>query len=155
MCFCFCVYLSLCLVIAASCSLSVCLLCMFYQSINALFLMRVLFAQSDNPIKILACFISFSSSLLLLLLLRVHVLRCMSFLLPAGENRKILHEQEAEKMLIILLAHESPDVQAAAAQAIGVLCENLSCRDSIREWGEFVVSHFTGHCLDFIKGEPK
>ena len=79
----------------------------------------------------------------------------MSFLLPTGENRKILHEQEAEKMLIILLAHESPDVQAAAAQAIGVMCENLSCRDSIREWGEFVVSHFSGHCHDFIKGEPK
>ena len=152
MCFCFCVYLSLCLAIAASCSLSLCLLCMFYQSINALFIMRVLFAQSDNSIKILACIISFSSSLLLLLC--VHVLRCMSFLLPTGENRKILHEQEAEKMLIILLAHESPDVQAAAAQAIGVMCENLSCRDSIREWGEFVVSHFTGHCLDFIKGEP-
>ena len=67
--FCFCIYLSLCLAIAASCSLSVCLLCVFYQSINALFIMSVLFAQTDNSVKILACFISFSSSLLLLLLL--------------------------------------------------------------------------------------
>nr|KAG5705421.1 hypothetical protein BaRGS_004548 [Batillaria attramentaria] len=49
-------------------------------------------------------------------------------------NRKILHEQEAEKMLINLLGHELPDVQAAAAQAIGIMCENLSCRDAIREW---------------------
>ncbi|KAK7097085.1 armadillo repeat-containing protein 3-like isoform X2 [Littorina saxatilis] len=51
-----------------------------------------------------------------------------------SENRKMLHEQEAEKMLIILLTHESPDVQACASQAIGVMCENLSCQDSVREW---------------------
>lgn len=52
----------------------------------------------------------------------------------SSSNRKVLHEQEAEKMLINLLSHESPDVQAAAAQAIGIMCENLSCRDSVREW---------------------
>ncbi|XP_071087900.1 armadillo repeat-containing protein 3-like isoform X1 [Haliotis cracherodii] len=50
------------------------------------------------------------------------------------ENRKILHEQEAEKMLIHLLSHESVDVQSAAAQALGIMCENLISRDSIREW---------------------
>ncbi|XP_046553420.1 armadillo repeat-containing protein 3-like [Haliotis rubra] len=50
------------------------------------------------------------------------------------ENRKILHEQEAEKMLIHLLSHESVDVQSAAAQALAIMCENLSSRDSIREW---------------------
>ncbi|XP_067661533.1 armadillo repeat-containing protein 3-like [Haliotis asinina] len=50
------------------------------------------------------------------------------------ENRKILHEQEAEKMLIHLLSHESVDVQSAAALALAIMCENLSSRDSIREW---------------------
>lgn len=50
------------------------------------------------------------------------------------ENRKILHEQEAEKMLIHLLSHESAEVQTAAAQALAVMAENLTSRDSIREW---------------------
>ncbi|KAL8622228.1 hypothetical protein ACOMHN_043751 [Nucella lapillus] len=52
----------------------------------------------------------------------------------SGENRNILHDLEVEKMLIHLLAHDSADVQAASSQALGVLCENLSCRDSVREW---------------------
>ncbi|OWF48938.1 armadillo repeat-containing protein 3-like isoform X3 [Mizuhopecten yessoensis] len=51
-----------------------------------------------------------------------------------SENRKILHEQEAEKMLIHLLAHESSEVQTAAAQALAVMSENLMSKDSIREW---------------------
>ncbi|XP_050417691.1 armadillo repeat-containing protein 3 [Patella vulgata] len=50
-----------------------------------------------------------------------------------SENRKILHEQEAEKMLIILLSHENVDVQSSAAQALAIMCENLSSRDSVRE----------------------
>lgn len=52
----------------------------------------------------------------------------------SAENRKILHEQEAEKMLIHLLGHESAEVQAAAAQALGIMSENLLSKDSIREW---------------------
>ncbi|XP_025087750.1 armadillo repeat-containing protein 3-like [Pomacea canaliculata] len=52
-----------------------------------------------------------------------------------SQNRRILHEQEVEKMLIILLGHESVDVQMAAAHAIGIICETLSFRDSIKEWG--------------------
>ena len=52
-----------------------------------------------------------------------------------AENRKILHEQEAEKMLIHLLSHDSADVQTAAAQALAIMAENLISRDSVREWG--------------------
>ena len=37
-------------------------------------------------------------------------------------------------MLILLLAHESTEVQIAAAQALGVMSENLMSKDSIREW---------------------
>jgi hypothetical protein len=55
----------------------------------------------------------------------------------SAENRKILHEQEAEKMLILLLAHESTEVQTSAAQAQGVMSEKLMSKDSIRKWGEF------------------
>ncbi|XP_053398828.1 armadillo repeat-containing protein 3-like isoform X3 [Mercenaria mercenaria] len=52
----------------------------------------------------------------------------------SAENRKILHEQETEKMLIHLLSHESTEVQTSAAQALAIMAENLSSRDSIREW---------------------
>ncbi|XP_064608678.1 LOW QUALITY PROTEIN: armadillo repeat-containing protein 3-like [Liolophura sinensis] len=54
-----------------------------------------------------------------------------------AENRKILHEQETEKMLIHLLSHENADVIAAAAQALAIMCENLLSRDAIREWEGF------------------
>ena len=43
-------------------------------------------------------------------------------------------------MLIHLLAHESAEVQTAAAQALAVMAENLMSRDSIREWGKFKMS---------------
>ncbi|KAK0062177.1 armadillo repeat-containing protein 3-like isoform X7 [Biomphalaria pfeifferi] len=53
----------------------------------------------------------------------------------SAENRKLLHELEAEKMLTTLLSHDSPEVQATAALAIGVICENVSSRDCIKEMG--------------------
>jgi DNA topoisomerase VI subunit A len=40
-------------------------------------------------------------------------------------------------MLILSLAHESTEVQTSAAQALGVMSENLMSKDSVREWGEF------------------
>ncbi|GFO30833.1 Armadillo repeat-containing protein 3 [Plakobranchus ocellatus] len=40
-------------------------------------------------------------------------------------------------MLIQLLTNDSPDVQASAALALAVISENLSSRDSIKEWGQF------------------
>lgn len=66
--------------------------------------------------------------------------KCQSFcyFYTTAENRKILHEQEAEKMLIHLLSHESTDVQTAAAQALGIMSENLLSKDSIREWGNLL-----------------
>lgn len=64
------------------------------------------------------------------------LLNVYSNILFLAENRKILHEQEAEKMLIHLLAHESTEVQTAAAQALGIMSENLLTKDSIREWGK-------------------
>ena len=57
-------------------------------------------------------------------------------LLFAADNRKILHEQETEKMLILLLNHEDANVQVAGAQALGVMSENLVSRESIGMWGK-------------------
>ena len=62
------------------------------------------------------------------------------YLYDSVENRKILHEQEAERMLIHLLGHESAEVQASAAQALAVMAENLASRDSIREWGRWLLT---------------
>ncbi len=52
------------------------------------------------------------------------------------DNRKLLHEQEVEKMLIILLSHDDPNVQVAAAQGLAVMSENLLSRDAIGKWGQ-------------------
>ncbi len=38
-------------------------------------------------------------------------------------------------MLILLLGHEDANVQVAAAQALGVMSENLVSRESIGLWG--------------------
>ncbi|XP_012938913.1 armadillo repeat-containing protein 3 isoform X2 [Aplysia californica] len=51
-----------------------------------------------------------------------------------SENRKLLHEQEAEKMLIQLLTFDSADVQASAALALAVISEYVSARDAVKEW---------------------
>lgn len=59
----------------------------------------------------------------------------MFCILSIADNRKVLHEQETEKMLILLLSHDDPGVQVAAAQALGVMSENLLSRDAIRQWG--------------------
>ncbi|CAE1153737.1 Armadillo repeat-containing protein 3 [Acanthosepion pharaonis] len=53
------------------------------------------------------------------------------------ESRKMLHEQETEKMLIILLSNDNPAVQAAAARSLAVMCENVSSRVSVLEWEGF------------------
>ncbi|BFZ14755.1 hypothetical protein BsWGS_17793 [Bradybaena similaris] len=53
----------------------------------------------------------------------------------SAANRKLLHEQEAEKMLIHLLNIDVPDVQASAALALAIISENFTARESIRQWG--------------------
>ncbi len=60
----------------------------------------------------------------------------------AAENRKLLHEQEVERALITLLALDDAHVQMAAAHALGVLAENLVCRDAIGTWGVYLAAGF-------------
>ena len=68
---------------------------------------------------------------------------CVLFLTHTADNRKILHEQEAEKMLIQLLGHENQGVQIACAQALGVMSENLVSRESIGQWGQLILIMFS------------
>ena len=56
--------------------------------------------------------------------------------LISADNRKLLHEQEVEKMLIHLLQHDDVNVQVAASNGLGVMAENLISRESIGTWGE-------------------
>ena len=65
-----------------------------------------------------------------------------------GDNRKILHESEVEKMLILLLAHENPDVQVAASQALAVMSENLLSRDSVGQWGKGYPDCVNVYCVN-------
>lgn len=60
-----------------------------------------------------------------------HAAKAIALAAKNGENRKIFHEQECEKTLIILLSIESPGVQASASLALAVMSENLSSRDVI------------------------
>ena len=55
-------------------------------------------------------------------------------------------------MLILLLNHEDGNVQVAAAQALGVMSENLVSRDSIGMWGKDMFKHDNNNriLLDFI-----
>ena len=53
-----------------------------------------------------------------------------------AENRKILNEQYAEKMLISLLLSDYDETKAAAAHALSVMAESSFCQDAIRNYGE-------------------
>ncbi|XP_036364292.1 armadillo repeat-containing protein 3-like isoform X1 [Octopus sinensis] len=55
-----------------------------------------------------------------------------------AESRKILHELEVEKMLITLLSHENSSIQAAAANTLAVMCENLTCRQAVLDCEGFL-----------------
>ncbi|XP_014775215.1 armadillo repeat-containing protein 3 [Octopus bimaculoides] len=55
-----------------------------------------------------------------------------------AESRRILHELEVEKMLITLLSHENSSIQAAAANTLAVMCENLTCRQAVLDGEGFL-----------------
>lgn len=63
-----------------------------------------------------------------------HAAKAVARAAKNGDNRKLLHEQEAEKMLVLLLGHDDCAVQVAAAQALGVMAENLLSREAIGQW---------------------
>lgn len=51
------------------------------------------------------------------------------------ENRKILHEQNAEKLLISLLLNDNDETKAASSYALAIMAESNFCQDSIRNFG--------------------
>ena len=57
-----------------------------------------------------------------------------------AENRKILSEQLAEKMLIFLLLSDNDETKSAAAHALSVMAESSYSQDAIRNYG--LVSFF-------------
>ncbi|KAK2168768.1 hypothetical protein LSH36_14g03039 [Paralvinella palmiformis] len=63
-----------------------------------------------------------------------HAAKAIARAAKNGDNLKILHEQETEKMLIHLLSHDDANVQVSAAQALGVMSENLLSRQAVGEW---------------------
>ncbi len=53
-----------------------------------------------------------------------------------AENRKILNEQFAEKMLIYLLLCDNDDTKIAAAHALSVMAESTFSQEAIRNYGK-------------------
>ncbi len=51
-----------------------------------------------------------------------------------AENRKILSEQYAEKMLVFLLLSDNDETKAAAAHALSVMAESVFSQDAIRNY---------------------
>ena len=67
---------------------------------------------------------------------------CLKFLTCLAENRKILNEQYAEKMLIYLLLCDHDETKTCAAQALSVMAESTYSQDAIRNYGMiFYSSH--------------
>ena len=54
----------------------------------------------------------------------------------SAENRKILNEQYAEKMLIYLLLCDHDETKTCAAQALSVMAESTYSQDAIRNYGK-------------------
>lgn len=57
-----------------------------------------------------------------------------------AENRKILNEQFAEKMLIYLLLSDNDETKIAAAHALSVMAESTYSQEAIRNYGSNLVS---------------
>jgi hypothetical protein len=55
-----------------------------------------------------------------------------------AENRKILNEQFAEKMLIYLLLCDNDETKASAAYALSIMAESVFSQEAIRNNGKFI-----------------
>ncbi len=55
-----------------------------------------------------------------------------------AENRKILNEQFAEKMLIYLLLGDHDETKTCAAYALAMMSESNFSQDAIRNYGLFI-----------------
>ncbi|KAF7258558.1 hypothetical protein EG68_03800 [Paragonimus skrjabini miyazakii] len=66
---------------------------------------------------------------------KIHACRAVMRTARREETRKILHDADAEQMLIALLSHEDEGVRSAAAQAISAMAESSICQDRIAELG--------------------
>lgn len=68
-----------------------------------------------------------------------------------AENRKILNEQFAEKMLISLLLCDNDETKAAAAHALSVMAESSFCQDAIRNYGKNGINFSTFFKINTLK----
>ncbi|KAF8560496.1 hypothetical protein P879_03772 [Paragonimus westermani] len=66
---------------------------------------------------------------------KIHACRAVMRTARREETRKILHDADAEQMLIALLSHEDEGVRSASAQAISAMAESSICQDRIAELG--------------------
>ncbi|KAG8443256.1 hypothetical protein GDO86_011890 [Hymenochirus boettgeri] len=64
-----------------------------------------------------------------------HAAKAISKAAYNDENRKFLHEQEVEKVLLSMLGTDNDEVKAAACLAIAAMCENLESKHFFSKQG--------------------
>ncbi|CAL9697893.1 unnamed protein product [Knipowitschia caucasica] len=66
---------------------------------------------------------------------QANAVKCIARVAQSSENRRMLHEQNLEKVLVELLSVNDDNVKAAASQAVSVMSSNLSSKEILRELG--------------------
>lgn len=72
-----------------------------------------------------------------LCVLSVLVLLCVCMSMCVAENRKLLHEQNVEKVLVDLLSVANVSVKAATCQAVSAMSFHLASKDIFRDLGTY------------------
>uniref|UniRef100_A0A8C6LRM6 Armadillo repeat containing 3 n=1 Tax=Nothobranchius furzeri TaxID=105023 RepID=A0A8C6LRM6_NOTFU len=62
-------------------------------------------------------------------------IKCLTRVAQSSESRKVLHEQDVEKVLVGLLSVENTSVKALVCQAVAAMGLHPSSRDSFRDLG--------------------
>ncbi|XP_062297753.1 armadillo repeat-containing protein 3 isoform X2 [Scomber scombrus] len=66
-----------------------------------------------------------------------NTVKCIARVAQSSENRKLLHEQDVEKVLVELLSVANDSVKTATCHAVAAMSFNLASKDSFRDLGGF------------------
>ncbi|XP_053198601.1 armadillo repeat-containing protein 3 isoform X2 [Scomber japonicus] len=66
-----------------------------------------------------------------------NTVKCIARVAQSSENRKLLHEQDVEKVLVELLSVVNDSVKTATCHAVAAMSFHLASKDSFRELGGF------------------
>ncbi|KAM7390610.1 hypothetical protein PAMA_008677 [Pampus argenteus] len=67
--------------------------------------------------------------------IQTNTVKCITRVAQSSENRKLLHEQDVEKVLVELLSVANDSVKAATCHAVAAMSLNLASKDRVRDLG--------------------